>query len=255
MRFVSLIALIALLLGPGIALKAEAADKAPKPPDRDWSFEGPFGTFDPAAAQRGFLVYKQVCSACHAMEQLHYRHLTDIGFTETEVQAIAAQYEVQDGPNDEGQMFMRAGIPADQFVSPYPNKEAARFANAGAYPKDLSLIVKARKYGADYLYALLTGYTEPPEDVELAPTQYWNTYYKGNIIAMAPPLYEDAVEYADGTPATVEQMAADISHFMAWASEPTMDERKEMGFRVMLFLIVFAGVLYVVKKRVWKDVH
>lgn len=253
-----MIRLLALSLVLCVAAGTAHAAAAGKKPEVafSWPHEGIFGNWDYAALQRGFLVYKQVCSACHAMEMLDYRHLEDIGFSPTEVQAIAAEYEVEDGPDDEGQMFTRPAMPSDDFVKPYANEAAARFANNGAYPKDLSLVVKARKYQTDYIYKLLLGYTDPPADHdELLPGQYWNSYYKGNVFSMAPPLFDDAVEYLDGTPATEDQMARDVAQFLTWAAEPTMDERKEMGFRVMLFLIIFAGVLYVVKKRVWKDAH
>ncbi len=152
-------------------------------------------------------------------------------------------------------MFERPGRPSDRFPSPFPNDKAAAASNNGAVPPDLSLIVKARNGGADYVHGLLTGYAEPPEDLEILEGQNYNLYFPNNVTAMAPPLFEDAVEYGDGTPATVEQMATDVATFLAWTAEPTMEERKSMGIGVMLFLLVFTGVLYAVKRKVWADLH
>ncbi len=254
-------ALIAVVLGLGLALTtsapaAFAAAKGPKPPQQDWPHHGIFGTYDKAALQRGFQVFQQACNSCHATRFLDYRHLAALGFTETEVKAIAANYEVQDGPDEFGEMFTRTAIPSDPFNKPFPNEQAARAANGGAYPKDLSLIVRARAYKEDYLYALLTGYVpddQLPEGVEPRPGQYYNEYYSGHWIAMAPPLIEGVITYDDGTEATVEQMARDVTQFLAWMSVPELEQRKSMGLMVMLFLITFAGIMYVVKKRVWAD--
>lgn len=234
---------------------AHAAGGGYPPPDKDWSFEGPFGTYDRAALQRGLQVYRSVCAACHSMDRLHYRNLEALGYNENQVKNIAAEYTVMDGPNDEGEMYERPAVPADPFVSPYPNEEAAKYANNGAYPPDMSLIVKARGGGADYIYALLTGYEEPPEGKELMPGQYWNKYMPGNVIAMAPPLSDGMIAYEDGSPETVSQYSKDVTHFLAWASEPHMEDRKQTGIKVIFFLIIFAGLMYAVKKRVWKDVH
>lgn len=242
----------AMVLAAGVAVAAVGS----KPPDRDWSFEGLFGTYDRAAAQRGFQVYSQVCAACHSLRLVAYRNLAGIGFAEDQIKAIAAEFEVPDGPNEEGEMFTRPATPADRFAKPFANANAARFANNGALPPDLSLITKARKGGADYIYALLTGYAdEPPEGVEMMPGMMYNTYFPGNQIAMAPPLAEGAVEYADGTKATVAQMASDVTTFLAWAAEPEMEERKRMGVKVLLFLIVLTAMLYALKRQIWKDVH
>jgi ubiquinol-cytochrome c reductase cytochrome c1 subunit len=250
--------LLALALAAAVALSAHAslhaAGGAPRPPAQDWSFGGLFGTFDRASAQRGFQVYKQVCAACHAMKQLSYRNLADIGLSDAEIRAIAAEVMVQDGPNDDGEMFERPGRPSDRFRSPFPNEKAARAANNGAYPVDLSLIIKARPYGADYLYALLTGYREePPPGVPVMEGMHYNDWFPGHWIAMARPLYDDQVTYADGTPATTEQMARDVTTFLAWASEPELEERRAMGVRVILFLLVLAGMTYAVKRKVWAD--
>lgn len=239
------------------SVPAQAAGNGVVPPDQDWPHEGIFGTYDRSALQRGFQVYKEVCSACHSMKQLSYRNLTEIGFTEEEVKAIAAQYFVTDGPNDDGEMFERPAVPADQFKSPFPNKKAARAANGGAYPADLSLIAKARAGGEDYIYALLTGYEEPPADKAdtLLPGTYWNRYFPGHQISMAPPLMDGMVSYADGTSNSLHQQARDVAQFLAWASEPHMEVRKQMGIKVILFLIVFSGVMYAVKRKVWANRH
>lgn len=237
-------------LAPGMSL---AADKAVTPPKESWSFTGPFGTYDRAAMQRGFKVYKQVCAACHSMNHLDYRNLQGIGYTEAEVKAIAAEYTVMDGPDEEGEMFERPALPIDAFVNPYPNEQAAKYANNGALPPDMSLIVKARKYGADYIYALLTGYREPPEDMVLQAGQHYNTYMAGKVIAMAAPLMDGMIAYEDGSPETMEQYARDVTHFLTWAAEPKMEERKRIGVMAILFLSVFAAVMYAVKKKIWAD--
>jgi ubiquinol-cytochrome c reductase cytochrome c1 subunit len=180
----------------------------------------------------------------------------DLGYSEPEVKAFAAQYEVQNqDPNEEGEMFMRPATPADKFVSPFPNEEAARAANGGAYPPDLSLIVKARADGANYVYSLLTGYSEAPADLEKSDTQYYNPYFAGHLIGMPPPLSDDMVTYADGTAATVDQMAYDVTNFLTWTASPKLEKQKSTGLKVMLFLIVMTGVLIAVKKKIWADVH
>ncbi|MEM9469673.1 MAG: cytochrome c1 [Pseudomonadota bacterium] len=248
----SLITLIALFSVLPIA--SYAAGDAKKPPKQEWSFNGPFGTYDRASLQRGFQVYKQVCSACHGMRLKSYRNLAALGYNEDEVKAIAAEYTVMDGPNDEGEMFERPARPSDRFVNPYPNDETARYANNGALPPDMSLIAKARKGGADYIHALLTGYADPPEGEKLQAGQHWNKYMAGHKIAMAAPLSDDMIAYEDGTETTMEQYSRDVSHFLMWAAEPSMEDRKRMGIKVILFLIAFAGVMYSVKKKIWADV-
>lgn len=224
-------------------------------PKRDWSFEGIFGTYDRAAMQRGLQVYKEVCAGCHSLNLIYYRNLTDLGYTEAQVKAFAAENEVEDGPNDEGEMYTRTALPSDRFVKPFPNDNAARAGNGGALPPDLSLMVEARPAGPNYLYALMTGYADAPSGVDMMEGMSYNNYFPGHQIAMAPPLSEDGVEYEDGTKATVEQQAEDIVTFLAWASEPNMEDRKRMGIKVLIFLIVFTGILIAVKKRVWSDVH
>lgn len=235
--------------------QAHAAEATEPLPELHWHFEGVTGSYDKAALQRGFQVYREVCAACHSMEYLSYRNLSDLGYSEAEVKAIAASYLVTDGPNDEGEMYERSGLPSDRFVSPYPNREAAMSVNNGAYPPDLSLIAKARHGGANYIYAILTGFEEPPHGKELLPGQYWNRYMPGHVISMAPPLFDGQVSYSDGSPESVSQYARDVAAFLSWASEPTLEARKYTGLKVLMFLLVFAGVLYAVKKKVWADQH
>ncbi len=236
--------------GAGLAKAAEGVAV----PDKDWAFEGIFGTFDTASLQRGLQVYKNVCASCHGLRFVAFRNLADLGYNEDEIAAIAADFMVEDGPNDEGEMFTREAVASDHWPSPFPNEQAARVANGGAYPPDLSLIVEARANGADYLYHLLIGYTEPPADMEVPPGQYYNEYFPGHLISMPPPLVEGIVEYADGTEATTEQMAEDVTHFLTWAAEPQLVARKQMGIKVILFLLVLTGLLYAVKRKVWSDV-
>lgn len=244
-----------LLVATALSSSAFAAGDAVDIPKQGWSFNGAFGTYDRPALQRGFQVYKGVCSACHGMKFLAYRNLTEIGLTDLQVKAIAAQYSVMDGPDDEGEMFERPGEPKDRFVSPYPNEQAARASNNGAYPPDLSLIAKARQGGADYIYALLTGYEQAPADFKLGDGMHYNAYFAGHQIAMAKPLMDDQVMYADGTDATVEQMSRDLSQFLMWAAEPKLEQRKQMGAKVMLFLAVLASILYLAKRKIWRDVE
>jgi ubiquinol-cytochrome c reductase cytochrome c1 subunit len=247
----------ALVLGAAAALHAapaRAAGEAYPPPNVRFTFDGLFGTFDRGQLQRGFQVYKEVCAACHAMRQLSYRNLLEIGLTEAQVRNIAAQFEVVDGPNDQGEMFERPARLSDRFRRPFPNEQAARAANNGAYPPDLSLIVKARKNGADYLHALLTGYSEPPPGFELMDGMHYNRYFPGQQIAMPNVLNPGQLEFADGTEATVENMARDVTAFLAWAAEPELEQRRQMGVRIILFLIVLGGLTYAVKRKIWADV-
>jgi ubiquinol-cytochrome c reductase cytochrome c1 subunit len=249
------LAALAATASVSFSFAARAAEQGPALPKVEWSFDGPFGTYDRHALQRGLQVYREVCSVCHGLKYVAFRNLSDLGYDEDEIKAIAAEYTVVDGPDDEGEMFERPALPSDRIPSPFPNEKAAAAANNGAAPPDLSLMVKARDGGADYVHALLTGYAEPPADREVLEGQNYNLYFPGNMIAMAPPLFEDAVEYADGTPATVEQMAFDVASFLAWTAEPEMEHRKRMGIKVVLFLLVFTGVLYAAKRKVWADLH
>jgi len=225
-------------------------------PSLDWSFDGVFGTYDRANLQRGFQVYKEVCSACHGLKYVAFRNLEALGYSEVEVKAIAAEFTVTDGPDEYGDMFTRPGRPSDFFPQPFANEQAARAANGGAYPPDLSLIAKRTPYGANYPYAILTGYEdEPPpdSDVTLQPGQYYNKY-KG-AFGMAQPLYPDMIQYQDGTQSSVHQMSYDVSNFLMWAAEPQMETRKQTGIKAILFLLAFTAVLYAVKRKVWKDLH
>jgi len=230
---------------------APRAEEAASPPHREWSFNGVFGTYDRAALQRGFQVYKEVCAACHPVKHLFFRDLEEIGYSEDQVKGIAAQLQVTDGPNDQGEMFDRPGRPSDPIPGPFKNDQAARAANNGALPPDLSLITKAREGGADYIYAIPTGYKDPPAGVKMNPNMYYNEYFAGHQIAMPPPLNPDQVKYADGTPATVAQMAHDVVSFLSWAAEPNLEERHRMGFKVILFLLVATGVFYAAKRKIW----
>jgi ubiquinol-cytochrome c reductase cytochrome c1 subunit len=250
MRKLALAAAAALSLGTAIA--AEEA----KLPSEHWSFDGVFGTFDRASLQRGFQIYKEVCANCHAVKELYYRDLAALGFSEDEVKALAAQVQVTDAqPNDQGEMFQRPGRPSDPIVRPFPNDNAARAANNGALPPDLALITKAREGGANYVFALLTGYTEPPADVKMGDGMNYNAYFSGHQIAMPQPLNEGAVTFADNTPATVKQMAHDVVTFLSWAAEPTLETRHRTGLMVMIFLLICTGVFYAVKRKVWADLH
>ena len=242
-------ALVLAFSGP-----ATAADEAVAPPSVKWSFDGLFGSFDRAALRRGFQVYTEVCAACHSLRLVHYRNLLAIGFSEDQVKAIAAEYEVTDGPDAEGEMFDRPARPSDRFVSPFPNDNAARAANNGALPPDLSLVAKSRIGGPDYLHGLMVGYRDAPQGMDMSEDMAYNMYFPGHQIAMPAPLSEDLVEYADGTEATVGQMARDVTHFLVWAAEPELEERKRMGVKVVLFLLLLTGMLYAVKRAVWSDV-
>jgi ubiquinol-cytochrome c reductase cytochrome c1 subunit len=221
-----------------------------------WTFEGALGYYDRAALQRGFQVYNEVCAACHSMNLLSYRKLKDIGYSDEEVKAIAASKTVRDGPNDEGEMFERPGRTSDKFVNPYANKKAAAAANGGAYPTDLSLIVKSNPGGANYVYSVLTGYNEPaPKDFEVPEGKYYNKYFTGGVIGMPEPLIADGlVTYTDETPPTKDQMARDVVNFLQWASEPELEERKKTGITFLSFFTFFTIILYLLKKRIWKDV-
>ncbi len=253
MARVALAALAALLALTGGAALAEEA--APHPPHQQWSFDGVFGTFDRAALQRGFQVYKEVCAACHAVKHLYFRDLAEIGYSVDEVKGIAAQVQVQDGPNDSGEMFQRPGRPSDAIPGPFANDPAARAANNGALPPDLSLITKAREEGADYVYAVITGFKDAPAGMKMNPNMNFNEYFPGHQIAMPPPLNPDQVTFADGTRASVPQMAHDVVTFLSWAAEPTLEERHRVGFKVIFFLVIATGLFYAAKRKIWAGVH
>jgi ubiquinol-cytochrome c reductase cytochrome c1 subunit len=217
-----------------------------------WPFDNIFGTVDRAAAQRGFQIYREVCASCHGLYHLYYRNLKNIGFSDAEIKEIAKSYTIRDGPNDQGDMFDRPATQADKFARPFLNEQAARAANNGAYPLDLSLIIKAREDGANYVYSLLTGYNmTQPLHFKLTNGLYYNPYFPGSQIAMPEPLSDSIITYTDGTNASVSQMARDVVIFMQWAAEPEMEHRKSMGLKVMIFLVIFTIFFYIAKKRIW----
>ena len=220
----------------------------------DWSFEGIFGTFDRASLQRGYQVYQDVCAGCHSVQHLSYRNLSEKGgpeFLPEEAKAIAAQFEVTDGPNEDGEMFTRPGRLSDKFVKPFPNVKAAAAANEGAYPPDMSVLAKARKGGADYIYSLLMGYEEAPAGYELDDGVYYNKYMSGNKIKMAEPISDGSVQYADGTKTTKAQISKDVTTFLVWAADPHLEARHKMGFKVFFFLFILLTLVYLSKQKVW----
>lgn len=245
--------LIAVLFAFSAPVVAHAAGGGEKPPHMHWHFNGPIGTYDKAAMQRGLKIYREVCAACHSLDRVAFRNLSALGYNENQIKNIAAEYTVMDGPDEDGEMFERPGLPKDTFPSPFPNAKAAAAAN-GVAPPDLSLITKARGHGPDYLYGILTGYDES-KGKDLPAGQYWNKYMSGHVIAMAPPLSDGMVSYEDGTPETIAQYSADVVNFLTWAADPYMEERKKTGIKVVIFLIVFASLMYAVKRKIWRKVH
>ena len=246
----ALVAAIAMLAFAAPAMGEEEI----KLPEQKWSFDGPFGTFDRASAQRGFQVYRQVCSSCHSMKAAYYRNLAGIGLSEEQIKAVAASVTLAT-TNDDGQPAERPGLPSDHFRSPFPNEKAARAANNGALPPDLSLIEKARDGGADYIYALMTGYSDPPAAMKMGAGMYYNKYFPGNQIAMPQPLHDGQVTFGDGTPASLAQMSQDVASFLTYISEPETETRKRMGVKIVIFLALMVGLTYAVKRKVWADVH
>lgn len=264
-------AFAAIALGGAVA---QAADEYAHTYQQDWSFSGVFGTYDRNQLRRGFQVYREVCSSCHGLDFIAFRNLSEPGgpeYSEDQIRALAAEFTVADEAAEGGE---REGVPADRWPSPFPSEQIARDANGGAFPPDLSLMAKARgihqefpwwvfnyftayqEAGADYVYNLLTRYTEAPEGVELPPGQYYNEYFPGHLIAMGPPLSDGIVSYEDeATPQTVDQYSRDVSAFLQWTADPHMVSRKSMGFRVILFLIVLSVLMYLVKRRIWRDAH
>lgn len=269
-------AVLAVSLSAGMAAAAGEEEGATPhyplkhPKHEHWSFAGPFGHWDIGQLQRGLKVYQEVCAACHSMRLVPFRALEGLGYSEEQVKAFASEYTIEDGPNAEGDMFERPGIPSDYFPSPFPNAEAAAFANNGAAPPDMSLLAKARapergfpwfifdvftlyaENGPDYIYSLMTGYQDPPVGTEVAEGTYYNPYFVGGAaLAMASPLSDGLITYDDGAPETVDQYSKDISAFLMWTAEPMLVERKAMGFKVMVFLVLFAALVYLTKKKVW----
>jgi len=224
----------------------------------DWSFKGLFGKFDRGSLQRGYQVYTEVCSSCHSMKYLSYRNLAEKGgpeFTEIQAKAIASSFEVTDGPNEDGEMFTRPGKLSDKFVMPYENVKAAQAANGGAYPPDMSVLVKARGGGANYIYSLLQGYEDPPTGITLDDGVYYNKFMYGNKIKMSNQLTDGLVEYADGTEATIEQMSKDVTTFLMWTAEPHLEARHQMGFKAIVYLIILTILVYFSMKRIWSRIE
>ncbi len=225
---------------------------------QDWSFKSFFGTFDRASLQRGYQVYTEVCASCHSLKYVSYRNLAEKGgpeFSIEQAKAIASNFEVTDGPNNDGEMFTRPAKLSDKFVMPYANDQEAKLSNGGAYPPDMSVLVKARAGGADYIYSVILGYEDPPDGMKLDDGVYYNKYMYGNKIKMPPQLYDDLVTYADGTPATPEQMAKDITTFLAWTAEPKLEERHKFGFRAIIYLIILTILVYFSMKRIWSRIE
>ena len=237
--------------------KSFAAENTAKFLETDWTFKGLFGKFDRASLQRGYQVYTEVCASCHSMKYLSYRNLSEKGgpeFSEAEAKAIAASFEVTDGPDSTGEMFTRPAKLSDKFVMPYDNVKAAQAANGGAYPPDMSVLVKARGGGVDYIYSLLQGYEDPPSGVTLDDGVYYNKYMAGNKIKMPNNLMDGLVEYADGTESTVDQMAKDVTTFLAWAAEPELEERHKTGIKVIIYLVLLTILVYLSMKKIWSRI-
>ena len=256
MRKVLIISL-AILLSLSIQLKINSAEKV-ELMKTDWTFKGLLGKFDRASLQRGYQVYTEVCAACHSMKYISYRNLMEKGgpeFSEAQVKAIAASFEVTDGPNADGEMFSRPARLSDKFPMPYPNEKAAQAANGGAYPPDMSVLAKARKGGVDYLYSVLLGYEDPPAGVTLDEGVYYNKFMYGNKIKMPKVLEDDLIEYSDGTPVTEEQMAKDVVTFLMWSAEPHLETRHKMGFRAIIYLIILTVLVYFSMKKIWSRVE
>ena len=249
--------LFLIIIFNGASFNSYSAEKV-KYLKTDWSFKGLFGKFDRGALQRGYQVYTEVCASCHSMKYVSYRNLAEKGgpeFTEEQAKAIAASFEVTDGPNSDGEMFTRPGKLSDKFVMPYENVKAAQAANGGAYPTDMSVLVKARSGGANYIYSLLQGYEDPPVGVTLDEGVHYNKYMYGNKIKMANPLSDGIVEYGDGTEATIEQMSKDVTTFLMWTAEPHLEARHQMGFKAIVYLIILTILVYFSMKRIWSRIE
>ena len=254
-NFLKVLCLIILFIG--VSFSSNSAEKA-EYLKTDWSFKGLFGKFDRSSLQRGYQVYTEVCASCHSMKYLSYRNLGEKGgpeFSEAQVKAIAASFEVTDGPNADGEMFQRPGKLSDKFVMPYENVKAAQAANGGAYPPDMSVLVKARGGGVDYIYSLLQGYEDEPSGMTLDEGVHYNKFMYGNKIRMAAPLSDDLIEYGDGTEATVEQMSKDVTTFLMWAAEPHLESRLQMGFKAIMYLIILTILVYFSMKKIWSRIE
>jgi ubiquinol-cytochrome c reductase cytochrome c1 subunit len=258
MKFLFKTFCVIFILSIFLFFKASSSEDKVKLLNTDWSFKGFTGKFDRAALQRGYQVYTEVCASCHSMQYLSYRNLAEPGgpeFSEAEAKAIAANFEVTDGPNNDGEMFTRPAKLSDKFVKPYQNTQEAKVSNGGAYPPDMSVLVKARSGGANYIYSVLLGYDEPPSDLVIDDGVYYNTYMPGNKIMMPNPLLEDLLEYNDGTKATPEQMAKDVVTFLAWAAEPHLETRHKIGFKAIIYLIIATMLAYFSMKRIWSRIE
>tara|TARA_B100000029_G_scaffold419350_1_gene424831 strand:- start:55 stop:834 length:780 start_codon:yes stop_codon:yes gene_type:complete len=254
-KFLKILFFVILLANYNLKVFAKSSEELIK---IDWSFKSFFGKFDRGSLQRGYQVYNEVCASCHSLKYLSYRNLAEKGgpeFSEAEAKAIASNFEVTDGPDSTGEMFTRPARLSDKFVSPYANDEEAKSANGGAYPPDMSVLVKARKGGADYIYSLLVGYEDAPADIKLDDGVYYNKYMYGNKIKMSAPLSEGLVEYTDGTEATTEQMAKDVVSFLMWAAEPHLEQRHKFGFRVIIYLLILSILVYFSMKKIWSRVE
>jgi len=255
-KFLKIIFFVTLLINfSGQKLFAESSNELLK---ADWSFKSFFGNYDRATLQRGYQVYTEVCASCHSLKYLSYRNLAEKGgpeFSETEAKAIASNFEVIDGPDSTGEMFTRPAKLSDKFVMPYANEEEAKSANGGAYPPDMSVLIKARKGGADYIYSVLLGYEDPPANIKLEDGVYYNKYMYGNKIKMGRPLSDDIIEYSDGTKASTEQMSKDVVTFLMWAAEPHLETRHKTGFRVIVYLLILTALVYFSMKRIWSRIE
>ena len=247
--------IVALTAAAGLTAGAWAAGSSVELKQKDWTFDGPFGTFDRPAAQRGFQVYREVCSSCHSLKYFKFRNLADLGYNDDMIKAFAAEYEVVDAePDENGDEKIRKGEPKDGIPAPFANENAARASNNGAYPPDLSLMTKARADGANYLYSLLTGYIDAPSGTKIAEGMSYNAYFPGHQIAMGAPLMDDGVEYGDGTAATLDQMSYDVTNFLHYVAEPKLEARHKMGAAVMIFLIFMTILTWLANKRIWTPV-
>jgi ubiquinol-cytochrome c reductase cytochrome c1 subunit len=274
--------LLSLAIIGGLTTVAVAQEKKPatetatptypikEPREQKWTFAGPFGYYDKQQLQRGLKVYAEVCSACHSMNLVPFRTLVNLGYSDAQIKTFAANYETQDGPNPQGEMYTRKALPSDHFPAPFANPEAAAAANNGAVPPDMSLLAKAREIergfprfvfdiftqyqenGPDYIYSLLTGYEEPPAGFQLPPGSHYNPYFHAApSFAMPKPLSDGQVTYDDGSPQTVDQYSKDVSSFLMWAAEPHMEDRKHMGFMVIIFLLIFTALIYLTKRSIY----
>ena len=254
-NFFKILPILFLLIG--FSTKSNSAEKV-EYLETDWSFKGLFGKFDRGALQRGYQVYTEVCASCHSMKYLSYRNLAEKGgpeFSVEQAKAIAASFEVTDGPNNDGEMFTRPGKLSDKFVMPYDNVQAAQVANGGAYPPDMSVLVKARGGGVDYIYSLLQGYEDPPAGITLDDGVYYNKFMYGNKIKMPNQLSDGLVIYADGTDASVEQMSKDVTTFLMWSAEPHLESRHKMGFKAIIYLIILTILVYFSMKKIWSRIE